>query len=196
MEILGSRGGKMCDYSLMSIPNRLAVKGEELVAHRFRTGTIGFASPSDLHGKAVPLEALSNRLSSFLRLRPKPESIPAVCIPPGARLILRNIPERLQRWLAVGPVEEVTFVQLSDSAYTYRDAVRFKDKCEVRLQCLSEGQRVLVLDLSGSERYEPLREHVLGRELPWERQLAAFAWSFGQVESPTMPARRSAGGNF
>jgi len=143
----------------MSIPHRLAVEGEELVAHRFRTGTIGFASPSDLQ-RAVPLGALSNGLRSFLRLRPKTESIPAVCIPPGARLILRNIPERLQRWLAVGPVEEVTFVQLSDSAFTYRDAVRFKDRCEVRLQCLSEGQRVLVLDLPAPELYEPLTEQV------------------------------------
>ncbi len=151
----------MCDYSLMSMPNRLAVKGEELVAHRFRTGTIGFASPSDLQRRAVPPEALSNGLWSFFRLRPKTESIRAVCIPPGARLSLRNIPERLQRWLAVGPVEEVTFVQLSDSAYTYRDAVRFTDKCEVRLQCLSEGQRALVLDLPTPEPYEPLTEQVL-----------------------------------
>lgn len=151
----------MCDYSLMSIPNRLAVRGEELVAHRFRTGTMGFASPSDLQRSAVPPEALSNGLWSFFRLRPKTESIRAVCIPPGARLILRNIPERLQRRLAVGPVEEVTFVQLSDSAYTYRDAVRFKDKREVRLQGLSEGQRVLVLDLPMPEPYEPLTEQVL-----------------------------------
>jgi hypothetical protein len=98
--------------------------------------------------------------------------------------MLRDIPERLKRRLAVGPVEEVTFVQLSDSAYTYRDAVRFGDGRNLRLQELSEGQRVLVLDLTVSEPYEPITEHVLGRELPWERQLAAFAWSFGQVESP------------
>jgi len=25
----------MCDYSLMMIPNRLAIEGEELVAHKF-----------------------------------------------------------------------------------------------------------------------------------------------------------------
>lgn len=176
----------MCDYSLMSIPNRLAVKGEVLVAHRFHTGTMGLASRSDLQRRAVPPEVLSNGLWSFLRLRPKTEPIPAVCIPPGARLMLRNISERMQRRLAVGPVEEVTFVQLSDSAYTYRDAVRFRDGRKVRLQELSEGQRVIVLDLSMSEPYEPLTDHVLVGESQWERLLAALAWSFGPLESPTM----------
>jgi hypothetical protein len=38
----------MCDYSLMGIPNRLAEEGEDLVAHRFPTGSVGFASPRDL----------------------------------------------------------------------------------------------------------------------------------------------------
>ena len=37
----------MCDYSLMMVPNRLAMEGEELVAHRFRSGTTGFVSCSD-----------------------------------------------------------------------------------------------------------------------------------------------------
>ena len=36
----------MCDYSLTGIPNRLAVEGEELVVHRFRTGSLGLASRS------------------------------------------------------------------------------------------------------------------------------------------------------
>ena len=39
----------MCDYSLMAVPNRLAKEGEELVSHRFPTGSVGFASPGDLH---------------------------------------------------------------------------------------------------------------------------------------------------
>ena len=38
----------MCDYSLMAVPNRLAQEGEELVAHRFPTGSLGLASPGDL----------------------------------------------------------------------------------------------------------------------------------------------------
>lgn len=38
----------MCDYSLYAIQNRLAEEGEELVLHRFETGTIGFTSAWDL----------------------------------------------------------------------------------------------------------------------------------------------------
>jgi hypothetical protein len=38
----------MCDYSLMAVPNRLAQENEELVAHRFPTGSMGLASPSNL----------------------------------------------------------------------------------------------------------------------------------------------------
>jgi hypothetical protein len=43
----------MCDYSLMGIPNRLAVEREELVTHRFPTSSIGFASPEDLQRAAT-----------------------------------------------------------------------------------------------------------------------------------------------
>src|SRR5437867_2983517 len=45
----------MCDYSLMVIPNRLAEEGEELVTHRFWTGSLGFASPLDMCKAALPL---------------------------------------------------------------------------------------------------------------------------------------------
>ena len=38
----------MCDYSLCGLPTRLAVEGEELVVHRFRSGSMGLASPADL----------------------------------------------------------------------------------------------------------------------------------------------------
>jgi hypothetical protein len=38
----------MCDYSLMAIPNRLAVSGEELIVHRFEAGSVGLASAFDL----------------------------------------------------------------------------------------------------------------------------------------------------
>jgi hypothetical protein len=42
----------MCDYSLMHYPNRLAVNGDELVVHRFLSGSIGLASEADLHQTA------------------------------------------------------------------------------------------------------------------------------------------------
>jgi hypothetical protein len=132
----------MCDYSLAGIPNRLAVEGEELVVHRFPTTSIGLAPPC----------ASVSRWSA--------KQNPAVCVPPGARLILHDVPERLQHDLAVGHIEEVTFVQLNATPYQYRDAVRFSNGREIRLQELSEGMRVRVLKMSLPEdsSFESVRE--------------------------------------
>ncbi len=131
----------MCDYSLMAIPNRLAEQGEDLVTHRFPTGSLGLASPSDFCSIAEPAQAH-----------------PAVCIPPGARLMLQDIPAYLQLNLKVGPVEEVTFTQLTAAVNTHRDAVRFKNGRQICLQELRAGQRVRVLALSSAEAFEPVRE--------------------------------------
>ena len=153
----------MCDYSLMAVPNRLAREGEELVAHRFPTGSLGLASPCDLRriadAPAPVRRGLWNTLRDFFN-PPKTEPVPAVCIPPGARLHLSDIPARLQHDLGVGPVEDVTFTQISAAVNSYRDAVRFENGREVRLQELREGQRVVVLDLSCAEDLdlEKLRE--------------------------------------
>jgi len=132
----------MCDYSLAGIPNRLAVEGEELVVHRFPTGSIGLASP------CASLSQWSAKQNH------------AVCVPPGARLVLCDVPERLQRDLAVGPIEGVTFVQLSATPYQFRDAVRFSNGREIRLQELSEGMRVRVLTISLPEdsSFESVRQ--------------------------------------
>ncbi len=154
----------MCDYSLHAVPNRLAQEGEELVTHRFPTSSIGLASPTDLdkaNRRVEPAPGASwwERLKSWLNPPPlRTEKVPAVCIPPGARLRMSNIPADLQRELGVGAVEEVTFVELSASAYRYRDGVRFQNGREILLQYLDEGLRAEVLSLAGSEMPEPLVE--------------------------------------
>ena len=152
----------MCDYSLMVVPNRLAREGEELVAHQFPTGSLGLASPADLRRAACPRPVAKSFWSAFRTFFNPPSSapVPAVCIPPGARLQLQDIPVRLQREFGVGPVEVVTFTQISAVVNSYRDAVRFANGREVRLQELREGQRVRVVDLSGAEELdlEKLRE--------------------------------------
>ena len=125
----------MCDYSLAGVPNRLAEEGERLVACRFSTGSMGLASDASLW-------------RSLFRENP------AVCVPPGARLLLRDIPKDLQRQLDVQATEEVTFVQLSAEAYEYRDAVRFRNGREVLLQRLKYGQRVEVLSLCSDDSRE------------------------------------------
>jgi hypothetical protein len=153
----------MCDYSLMAVPNRLAQEGEDLVAHRFPTGSLGLASPADLK---VPVAAKTEARRGFWRaiqefLNPaKGKPVCAVCIPPGAKLQLMDIPTRLQHEFGIGPVEDVTFTQLTAAPHSYRDAVRFRNGRELRLQELREGQRVQVLDLSCAEdlNLERLRE--------------------------------------
>ena len=138
----------MCDYSLMSIPNRLAVAGEELVTHRFHSGSLGLAAPEP---KPVGFWAALKRSFS-------PPLTPAVCIPPGARLTLQDIPVLAQRELGIEPVEEVTFTQITAADNNYRDAVRFRNGREIRLQELCEGIRVRVEDLSASDGRAPLWE--------------------------------------
>jgi predicted ATP-binding protein involved in virulence len=54
----------------------------------------------------------------------------------------------------VGPVERVTFTQFDMTENRHRDAVRFANGSEISLQCLSDGQRVMVLSLDSDEANE------------------------------------------
>jgi hypothetical protein len=152
----------MCDYSLHTYPNRLASDGEELVIHRFGAGSLGLASPCDLEAvnsacKAAHSTVWSRLKAWFLGRNPRWEAekkVPAVCIPPGARLLLKDIPKSMQRELAVGEVEEVQFIETTAEVNTYRDAVRFRNSTQILLQQLREGQRVHVLS-TRVEELEP-----------------------------------------
>jgi len=144
----------MCDYSLMAVPNRLAQEGEQLVTHRFPTGSLGLASPADI--ARVAASASPSRKSFITVLKeffnpPATAQVCAVCIPPGARLRVQSIPQRLQQAFTVGATEDVTFTQLTDAVNTYRDAIRFANGRELRLQELREGMPVSILDLSSAE---------------------------------------------
>jgi hypothetical protein len=158
----------MCDYSLMNVPNRLAREGEELVAHRFASGTMGLASYVDLYPSHPPASARRTFWSAVKQFFEPAiaAQVPAICIPPGARLVLRDIPDQMQRQLRVGPAEGVTFTQLTAASHSYRDAVRFPNGREVLLQCLGEGQRVKVLALGPEEG--------AGYNLPRERLSRIF----------------------
>jgi len=171
----------MCDYSLMGLPNRLAVKGEQLVVHRFRTGSLGLASPSDLEpanpptGQPKTFWARAKALFAPLESR----CVSAVCIPPGAQLIVWDIPVHLQQALHVGSIENVTFTQITAPAHrlgqfeasgTYRDSVRFKNGRELRLQDFREGQRMWVMGLSSAEVSEPVPEIISRVYLPSESE--------------------------
>jgi hypothetical protein len=148
----------MCDYSLMEFPNRLAAEGEVLMVHRFYSGSMGLASPEDCcraHSTPVKAKTFWGAVKEFFHPVVEAHRTTAVCIPPGARLILHDVPAQMQKQLAVGQEEEVSFVQLSAVANSYRDAVRFGNGQTIRLQELREGQRVEVMDMGFGVAEEP-----------------------------------------
>jgi hypothetical protein len=131
----------------MGVPNRLAREGEDLVVHEFRTGSRGLTPYTSVTNTDTQTRyGFVKRLFGNL----EPERV-AVCIPPGARLLLSDIAEDVRKSFAVGASEEVTFTQLTATANTYRDAVRFANGREMLLQRLNKGQRVRVLQLSFAE---------------------------------------------
>ena len=160
----------MCDYSLMNVPNRLAQEGEELATYRFATGCLGLVSQLDLLSDSPLPTSLHRTFFSMLKDFFNPPPIPAVCVPPGARLALTDIPKRLQKEYGIGAAEDVTFTQLTAAANAYRDAVRFSNGREILLQRLDEGQRVRVLaldqtDVGNSAIPEELVLHSTRREI-------------------------------
>ena len=146
----------MCDYSLMEFPNRLAVEGEVLLVHRFRSGSLGLASQADCdRAKMKPARKTFWAKMKDLLLLPEPPQTPAVCIPPGARLVLHDVPASLQKQFGIHSDEEVSFLQTSAAENRHRDAVRFRTGRVLRLQELTVGQRVQVVDLGNSSDEEP-----------------------------------------
>ena len=156
----------MCDYSLHAEASRLAREGERLVVHRFHSGSMGLASASELQTveAAASCGERSKRswwssLWNWLGMDTPCAGVPAVCIPPGALLMVRDIPKGLRKELGVGEVEEVKFIQRDPAAaFTYHDGIRFTNSKEVLLQRLKEGQRIDVLSLGCEFMEEPERE--------------------------------------
>lgn len=148
----------MCDYSLMRVPNRIAIEGEELVAHRFQSGTTGFVSCSDF--KLWRAERRSRSIWQWFRscFFSAPHLAPVVCIPPGARLLLEPSTGWPNSPFYLGSSKIVTFIQLPAEANQHRDALWFGSGATLSLAMLGEGQRVRVLDLSPSEKIEPTND--------------------------------------
>ena len=141
----------MCDYSLFGIPNRLAIEGEQLVVHRFSTGAMGLACPADLQVRELShrKKTFWQALKSLFTESGRPAAVPAVCIPPGAHLLVSGIPANVRQRCRVSDEEEVVFTQITAEINTHRDAIRFQNGNQLRLQDLQEGMCVQVLTLSG-----------------------------------------------
>ena len=115
------------------------------------------ASPGDVQAAITPRNAVRQTVWQRIRAFFDPAAAPtvcAVCLPPGAKLLICDIPPRLQQQWRTGEREEAVFTQTSAAVNTYRDAVRFASGCQVRLQEFREGMRVRVLDLTGTEQVE------------------------------------------
>jgi hypothetical protein len=144
------------------------VEGEELVVYRFTTGSMGLASAADLQvheslREAAPRKTFWESLKSFFEGPSQSPSVPAVCIPPGAQLIVIDIPADLRRSYHLSSEEAAVFTQTSAEFHSYRDAIRFENRFEVHLQNLREGMHVRVLSLAGAPEYSPLEAAMTNR---------------------------------
>ena len=151
----------MCDYSLAVVPNRLAIQGEQLVVHRFSSGTKGLASPADLERRKIEELVYHSRwqrtraaLVRFFSADTISQP-PAVCVPPGASLVLRDLGTSLQKRFEIDAEEVVTFSQIHPIADRHRDGVRFRNGRTALLQEFEIGQRVDVMALNPAETEAP-----------------------------------------
>src|SRR4051812_8615279 len=92
----------MCEYSLWSLPNRLAQSGELLVTYRFSTGTVGLAAADQVDTvvvKAISDETcgLWSNVGRLFKWRSGSNDVTAVCVPPGSRLRVSHLPPYAER---------------------------------------------------------------------------------------------------
>jgi len=145
----------MCDYSLCGLPTRLAVDGEQLVVHRFPTGSIGLTSSEEIKSlrqatEREPARSVWSHIKRFFQGDPEQLVPTAVCIPPGTLLVMRNISPVVCERYGVQTDEGVVFMQTSANSNTHRDAVQFSNGRHVLLQELHEGVEAEVLSVSGN----------------------------------------------
>jgi len=161
----------MCDYSLQGLPNRLAQEGEVLTTYRFRTGSMGLASPADMAARTCPQRKAAEQRSwwqavlHWLNGGADSDELPAVCIPPGAKMMMTRVPDRLRREFALSAAEEVTFIQLSAEAFQFRDAIRFADGRQLLLQSFPSSVMFQVLKLATLPAEEQVSESPAQQEL-------------------------------
>jgi len=148
----------MCDYSLYEFPSRLAREGEELVTYRFPSGSIGLVSPVELQNAPSSASAQNKPSGSgfwaaatnhfdLLQCRPNRPSVCAICVPPGARLILKDISAQMRKDLDLRSEEGGKFIETSIDVLRHRDAIQLAKGPVISLQALQEGQRIEVLSL-------------------------------------------------
>lgn len=140
----------MCDFSLHTVKSRPAVKGEQLISHRFPSGTRGFAP---LNNRGVGEEVI------------------AVCLLPGTELSFR-LPVTCD--LITTPDYDGTFPSMArftqvekDCPNTHHDKLEFPDGRGVMLHFLDEGQVATVLQLPAAPKNKAEVEHQRRASYVW-----------------------------
>jgi hypothetical protein len=148
----------MFNFSAMNVRNRLAADGDELVVLRFDTGLLGLVLACDLRQKQ---ELARARRSGFWRalrefMFPVASGIALILVPPGTRLLVRDIPiNRQLEWRLRGETQVAVATILTGNADSFRDAIGFSNGTIVLVGRLVEGQRVRVLSASSEEEANP-----------------------------------------
>lgn len=149
----------MCDYSQHGLPSRLACEGELLITYRFPTQLIGLASALDLDEaerqkrRVRRSRTWMSAIKRWCTRDVEAGRIPAIFIPPGARLRMTHIPAALRTRWALRPVEDVWFTQTGDDPEQFRDAIRFGNGRLLVLQTLPESICFMVLSLGSDQWY-------------------------------------------
>jgi hypothetical protein len=153
------------DYSLSDLPVRLAVEGEELAVHRFATGSTGLVRPSDLQSSEPAQRRISARslwdraVCRISRYSPPPQGIQAIYVPPGADVILKNIPADLRQRYGIEEVEGAKVALAESDADP--DAIQLHNGCRLLLRNLPVGMRLELLSLATA--YRPMTQWSDGR---------------------------------
>lgn len=163
-------------------PERLAVEGEELVAHRFRTGLVRMVSRSDYRRWMIVAEtcgldgyeAVASPPNPLLRwfrnvwwalvtlfhwfgealLLSDDEPGPVVAFPSDALVRVYGISPEMQEQYHLNAIEDALSLEISPLIGRSRDALCFGNGVMVTLQALREGQRVKILYRSWMESME------------------------------------------
>ena len=172
----------MCDdYSLIKLSNRIALEGEELVAHRFRNGSIALvprpdfcrwqtAAQAELGKESLtclePRDGFWQSTKSFFRefltyygfIDPSSQSSkgepgPVVAIPSDALLRVFDIALQVQLQYHLDSWEDALFIEASQS-------LCFGNGATIPLKLLREGQKIKILRRSWADSIDPAPEPI------------------------------------
>jgi len=149
-------------------PGRLAVEGEELVAHRFPSALVRMVSHADYWrwrtvAEATGAESIVRKLlTRFLRfIAPglvswEGQPGPVVAFPSEALLRVYGIAPKLQGLYHLSAMEDAISIEVTPWLGRRTDALCFGNGVVLPLESLDEGQRVRVLYSSWTESLEPI----------------------------------------